>query len=34
MERLGDGFDRVLRGAAARLTAGVSPHAIVLAFTD
>jgi len=34
MERLGDTFDRVLRGAAARLTAGVSPKAIALAFAD
>jgi polyhydroxyalkanoate synthase len=34
MERLGDAFDRVLRGQAARLTAGISPAALALAYTD
>jgi polyhydroxyalkanoate synthase len=34
MERLGDAFDRVLRGQGARLTAGISPAALALAFAD
>lgn len=34
MERLGDSFDRALRGQGARLTAGIAPAALALAFTD
>ncbi|MCS6853217.1 MAG: poly-beta-hydroxybutyrate polymerase N-terminal domain-containing protein, partial [Elioraea sp.] len=34
MERLGDAYDRVLRAAAARMTAGISPGALALAFAD
>ncbi|WP_019015838.1 alpha/beta hydrolase [Elioraea tepidiphila] len=34
MERLGDTVDRVLRGQGARLTAGISPAALALAFAD